>query len=292
MDPAAFFCPISIILAFMIASSRLADANSYSITEICGSNPDIKSARTLSAGIMPRWSTFLQFAWNSKAYASIVLSACLQFLYLRYQVFFLAGEANFIKNACWNPPQLPIQPFTSSYHLVAAPTRYPPIIWKHRYSVHIFASAIQLNLFNHSFGSSVSVPPNSPSFTKLPSLNAYPPPIFIPVKAFTKTAIFGSNPPGLIFPPPPGDPPGFPPGFPPEFPPPKPPPNPPPNPGGGFWVLLNPNPWLCGGLNPNPPVFPYKLLKKLNPPVLFPGFPVLLPPWVAPVVVPTGVVVV
>src|SRR6266498_3651956 len=152
----------------------------------------------------------------------------------------------------------------------------------------MFASAIRLNLSNHSFGSSVSVLPNSPGFTKLPSLGAYPPPpIFIPVKAFTKAATFGSNPPGLIFPrlpPPPGGPPGFPPGFP--------PPKPPPNPGGRFWVLLNPNSWLYGGLNPNPPVFPYKLLKKLNPLVLFPGFPVLLPPWVAPIVVPTGVVIV
>src|SRR6266540_2645288 len=150
----------------------------------------------------------------------------------------------------------------------------------------MFASAIQLNLSNHSFGSSVSVPSNFPGFTKLPSLGIYPPsPIFIPVKAFTNAATFGSSPPGLMLPPPPGGPPGFPPRFPP-----KPPPNPPPNPGGGFWVLLNPNPWLRGGLNP--PVFPYKLLKKLNPPVLFPGFPVPLPPWVAPVVVPTGVVVV
>src|SRR6266540_3724653 len=125
---------------------------------------------------------------------------------------------------------------------------------------------------------------------KLPSLGAYPPPIFIPVKAFTNAATFGSNPPGL---PPPGGlpgPPGGPPGFPPGFPPPKPPPNPPPNPGGGFWVLLNPNPVLCGGLYP--PVVLYKLLKKLKPPVLFPEFPVLLPPWVAPVVVPTGVVVI
>src|SRR6266542_4036507 len=160
----------------------------------------------------------------------------------------------------------------------------------------MFASAIWLNLSNHSFGSSVLVPPNSPGFTKLPSLGAYPPPIFIPVKAFTNAATFGSNPPGLLifsgFPPPPGGPSGPPPGGPPGFPPPKPPPNPPPNPGGGFWVLLNPNPWLRGGLNPNPLVFPYKLLKKLNPPVLFSGFPVLLPPWVAPVVVPTGVVVV
>src|SRR6266545_2318712 len=154
----------------------------------------------------------------------------------------------------------------------------------------MFASAIRLNLSNYSFGSSVLVPPNSPGFTKLPSLGAYPPPIFIPVKAFTKAATFGSNPPGLLIfaglPPPPGGPPGDPPGFPP----PKPPPNPPPNPGSRFWVLLNPNPWLCDGLFPLAP--PYKLLKKLNPPVLFPGFPVLLPPWVAPVIVPTGVVVV
>src|SRR6266540_4143198 len=129
----------------------------------------------------------------------------------------------------------------------------------------MFASAIRLNLSNHSFGFSVSVPPNSPGFTKLPSLGACPPPIFIPVKTFTSAATFGSNPPEL--PPPPGGPPGppgGPPGFPPGFPPPKPPPNPPPNPGSGFWVLLNPNPKFCGGLNP--PVLPYKLLKKLNPP--------------------------
>ena len=55
-------------------------------------------------------------------------------------------------------------------------------------------------------------------------------------------------------------------------------------------MLLNLNPVLCGGLYPS--VFLYKLLKKLNPPVLFPEFPVPLPPCVAPVVVPTGVVVV
>src|SRR6266542_2738662 len=165
----------------------------------------------------------------------MVLSACLQFLYLRYQVFFLAGEANFIKNACWNPPQLPIQPFTLSYHLAATLTRYPPIIWNRQYSIHMFASTIRLNLSNYSFRSSVSIPLNSPGFTKLPSLGAYPSLIFIPVKAFTKAATFGSNPPGL--PPPPGGPPGPPdglPGFPPGFPPPKPPPNPPSNPGGGF----------------------------------------------------------
>src|SRR6266542_1719050 len=145
----------------------------------------------------------------------MVLPACLQFLYLRYQVFFLAGKANFIKNACWNSLQLPIHPFTSLYYLAAAPTRYPPIIWNCQYSVHMFASAIRLNLSNYSFGSSISVPPNSASFTKLPSLGAYPPPIFIPVKAFTNTAIFGSNPPELLFPRlplPPGGPPGGPPG--------------------------------------------------------------------------------
>ena len=101
----------------------------------------------------------------------------------------------------------------------------------------MFASAIRLNLSNHSFGSSVSVPPNSPGFTKLPSLGAYPPPIFISVKAFTKAATFGSNPPGLIFPGlppspdgPPGPPPGGPLGFPPRFP----PLNPLPNPGNRF----------------------------------------------------------
>src|SRR6266540_6034812 len=151
----------------------------------------------------------------------MVLPACLHFLYLRYQVFFLAGKANFIKNACWNSLQLPIHPFTSLYYLAAAPTRYPPIIWNCQYSVHMFASAIRLNLSNHSFGSSISVPPNSSGFTKLPSLGAYSPLIFIPVKAFTNAATFRSNPPGLLifpgFSPPSGGPPGPPPGGPPGF---------------------------------------------------------------------------
>src|SRR6266540_5511271 len=128
----------------------------------------------------------------------MVLLACLQFLYLRYQVFFLAGEANFCKNACWNPLQLPIQPFTSSYHLAAAPIRYPPMIWNLLYSVHMFASAILLNLSNHSFGSSISVPSNSASFTKLPFLSTYPLSIFIPIKTFTNATTFGSNPSGLL----------------------------------------------------------------------------------------------
>ncbi len=93
----------------------------------------------------------------------------------------------------------------------------------------MFASAIQLNLSNYSFGSSVSVPPNSASFTKLPSLGVYPSLIFIPVKTFTNAVTFRSNPPG--FPEPlPGGPSSGPPGGPPGFP----PPNPPPNPGGRF----------------------------------------------------------
>ncbi len=96
----------------------------------------------------------------------------------------------------------------------------------------MFASATQLNLSNYSFRSSVSVPPNSVSFIKLPFLDAYPPPIFIPVNAFTKAATFESNPPRLLLllfsglPPSPGGPPGPPSGGPPRFPPPKPPPNP------------------------------------------------------------------
>ena len=53
MTPVAFFCPISIILAFMITLSKVAGANPDSITEIYESNPDIKSARILSAGIIP-----------------------------------------------------------------------------------------------------------------------------------------------------------------------------------------------------------------------------------------------
>src|SRR6266542_2882436 len=175
----------------------------------------------------------------------MVLPACLQFLYLRYQVFFLTSEANFIKNACWNPPQLLIHPFTSLYHLAAAPTRYPPMIWNRLYSVHIFASATRLNLSNHSFRSSVSVLSNSVGFTKLPSLDAYPLPIFISVKVFTNATTFGSNPPELLLfselPPPPGGLPGPSPGGPPGFPPGFPPLKPPPNPGSGFWVLLNPN---------------------------------------------------
>ncbi len=110
----------------------------------------------------------------------------------------------------------------------------------------MFALAIRLNLSNHSFRSSVSVPPNSVSFIKLPFLGVYPPPIFAPVKAFTNAATFGSNPPRLLFPglPPPGDPPELPPpsGGSPSGPFRLPPPKPPPNLGDGFWVLLNSNP--------------------------------------------------
>ena len=122
------------------------------------SNPDIKSARILSAGIILYLSIFLQFAWKSIMYSSIVLPACLQLLYLRYQIFFLAGEANFIRNTCWKYPQLVIKVFISSYHLAAALTRYPPMIWNFLYSDHLFASAILLYHSNHSLGSFASVP--------------------------------------------------------------------------------------------------------------------------------------
>ena len=63
--PEAFLYLISIILAFLIASSKLSDANLYSIIEIFGSSPDIKSARILLASIICLSSTFLQLAWNS-----------------------------------------------------------------------------------------------------------------------------------------------------------------------------------------------------------------------------------
>src|SRR6266545_7358373 len=129
MAPEAFFCPISIIFAFIIASSRFVGANSYKSIDMFGSNPDIKSARTLSANIVLLSSTFLQFAWKLIAYSSMVLPACLQLLYFKYQVFFLAGKANFVRNTCWKYPQLIMKVFISSYHLATAPTRYPPIIW-------------------------------------------------------------------------------------------------------------------------------------------------------------------
>src|SRR6266542_4750609 len=112
--------------------------------DIFGSNPDIKSARTLSAGIVLLSSTFFQFAWKSIAYSSIVLPAYLQLLYFKYQVFFLAGEANFMRNTCWKYPQLVMKVFILSYHLAAAPIRYPSIILNLLCSDYLFASAILL----------------------------------------------------------------------------------------------------------------------------------------------------
>src|SRR6266542_4571298 len=105
------------------------------------------------------------------AYLSMVLSACLQLLYFKYQVFFLAGEANFMRNTCWKYPQLVIKVFISSYHLAAAPTRYPPIIWNLLCSDYLFASAILLYRSKHSLVSSASVPPNSISLTWFDSLS-------------------------------------------------------------------------------------------------------------------------
>src|SRR6266498_3202424 len=99
------------------------------------------------------------------AYSLIVLPACLQLLYFKYQVFFLAGEANFVRNTYWKYPQLVMKVFILLYHLAAAPTRYPPMIWNLLCSDHLLASAILLYHSNHSLGSSTSVPPNSVSLT-------------------------------------------------------------------------------------------------------------------------------
>src|SRR6266498_4584626 len=106
--------------------------------------------------------------------------------------------------------------FILLYHLAAAPTRYPLMIWNLLCSDHLLASAILLYHSNHSLGSSTSVPLNSVSLTWFDSLSTWFTPRFAPVSAFTNAATFGSNPPAF----PPGS--GL-----------KPPPNPPPNPGGG-----------------------------------------------------------
>src|SRR6266540_2424000 len=148
-----------------MASSKLVDASPYKSMDIFRSNPDMKSTRTLSAGIILLSSTFLQFAWKSMAYSSIILLACLQLLYFKYQVFFLASEANFVRNTCWKYSQLVMKVFISSYHLAAAPTRYPPMIWNLLCSDHLFALAILLYHSNHSLGSSASVPLNSVGLT-------------------------------------------------------------------------------------------------------------------------------
>src|SRR6266540_373706 len=99
------------------------------------------------------------------AYSSMVLPTCLQLLYFKYQVFFLTSEANFVRNTCWKYPQLVMKIFISSYHLAAALTRYPPMIWNLLCSDHLFTSAILLYYSNHSLGSSASVSPNSVGLT-------------------------------------------------------------------------------------------------------------------------------
>src|SRR6266498_1566132 len=170
--------------------------------------------------------------------------------------------------------------FILLYHLAAAPTRYPLMIWNLLCSDHLLASAILLYHSNHSLGSSTSVPLNSVSLTWFDSLSTWFTPRFAPVSAFTNAATFGSNPP--IFPPGGGL---------------KPPPSPLPNPGGdnsgGLLLLL----FLRGELlllfpkAPNPPIrFAPTIPKcrKYPPPVftlLVTLFCELLPPAVAPVVI-------
>src|SRR6266498_5470604 len=127
------------------------------------------------------------------AFRSIVLSACLQLLYFKYQIFFLASEANFVRNTCWKYPQLIMKVFISSYHLAATSTRYPPMIWNLLCSDHLLASVILLYHSNHSLGSSASVPPNFVGLTWFDSLSTWFTPRFTPVSAFTNAAIFRSN---------------------------------------------------------------------------------------------------
>src|SRR6266545_3738861 len=105
------------------------------------------------------------------AYSSMILPACLQLLYFKYQVFFLASETNFVRNTCWKYPQLVIKVFISSYHLAAALTKYLPMIWNLLCSDHLFASMILLYHSSHLLGSSASIPPNSVSLTWFDSLS-------------------------------------------------------------------------------------------------------------------------
>src|ERR1044072_6535097 len=106
----------------------------------------------------------------------IVLPACLQALYFIYHVFLLVAEVNFLKNMDSNPNgpfHAVTRCFTESYHLVAAPVRYPPTIWNVLIAFHLFTSAILLYLSSQSFGSSVSVLANSISHTSDSSLSMW-----------------------------------------------------------------------------------------------------------------------
>src|ERR1043165_9935375 len=137
----------------------------------------------------------------------MVLPDCLQALYFIYQVFLLVADANFPKNIDSNPngpPHAVTKFFTVSYHFAATLVRYPPTIWNRLIAFHLFASAILLYLSSQSFGSSDSVFANSVGLISDSSLSgmfpaAVPPvPQFIPPKAATSAATFGSNP--LVFP--------------------------------------------------------------------------------------------
>jgi len=137
---------------------------------VFGSNPNIKSAKTLSGSIILYLATFLQFAWKLIAYSSMIRPTCLQLLYLRYYIFFLINKVNFVRNTYWKYLQLMIKVLISSYYLAATFTRYLLIIWNFLCSDHLFTSIILLYHSNHSLGSSISIPLNSVSFTWFNSL--------------------------------------------------------------------------------------------------------------------------
>src|SRR6266536_871071 len=82
--------------------------------------------------------------------------------------------------------------FISSYHLAAAPTRYPPMIWNLLCSDHLLASAILLYRFNHSLGSSASVSLNSVSLTCFYSLSIWFTPICTEATPFINAIAFES----------------------------------------------------------------------------------------------------
>src|ERR1043165_5297976 len=117
----------------------------------------------------------------------MILLACLQALYFIYQVFLLVANANFPRKIDSNPnsPSYAVtRCFTVSYHLTAAPVRYPPTIWNRLIALHLFASAILLYLSSQSFGSSASVPANSVGLIRDNSLSGMFPPTAAPASQF------------------------------------------------------------------------------------------------------------
>ncbi len=131
-------------------------------------------------------------------YSLIVCSAYLQLLYLRYHIFFLADKVNFIKNTCWKYPQLVMNILILSYHLAAASTRYPPIIWNLLNSDYLLISMILLYLLSHLLGFFAFIPLNSISLTWFDSLLIWFIFRFILVKTLTNTITFEFN--SLAFP--------------------------------------------------------------------------------------------